>query len=256
MVVSTYCQKIKFPVDDQVGEVKSNQLAAQRCYVEIVKTEVKVARKTPRIEVNAVTEKPPTLIYEVKEEVQIHPNQAEATIFIATDLEEKKAELVACLKQNHDVFAWSTHELPDISLSVVEHKLHVRLDALPVKQRKRDFSAEHNVIIHAEIEKLLEGNGQVEVINREILRVLRARLDHMGGSWVDELPGVLWALRTTPKEAISVTPFQLVYDNEVVFPVEVRVESDQVQLYDERNAERRLIELDLVDEARAKLQFS
>ncbi|XP_042412096.1 uncharacterized protein LOC122001428 [Zingiber officinale] len=97
-----------------------------------------------------------------------------------------------------------------------------------------------------------QGNGQTEVTNREILRVLCTRLDHMGGSWVDELLGELWALRTTPKEAIGITPFQLMYGSQAVVPVEVGVESDQVQLYDEGNLERRLMELDLVDETRAK----
>ncbi|XP_042467499.1 uncharacterized protein LOC122050677 [Zingiber officinale] len=85
-----------------------------------------------------------------------------------------------------------------------------------------------------------------------IFRVLCARLDHMGGSWVDELPSVIWALRTTLKEATDVTPFQLVYGGEVVVPMEVGVEFDRMQHYDEGNAERRLMELDLVDEARAK----
>ncbi|XP_042446280.1 uncharacterized protein LOC122031200 [Zingiber officinale] len=97
-----------------------------------------------------------------------------------------------------------------------------------------------------------QGNGQAEVTNWEILRVLHAWLDYMGGSWVDELPSVLWALRMTPKEATDVTPFQLVYDSEAIVSVEVRIESDWVQLYDEGNVEQRLMELDLVDETRAK----
>ncbi|XP_042422974.1 uncharacterized protein LOC122010503 [Zingiber officinale] len=95
-------------------------------------------------------------------------------------------------------------------------------------------------------------NGQAEVANQEILRVLYARLDQMRGSWVDELPSVLWALRTTPKEMTGTTPFHLVYDGEAVVPVEVEVEFDRVQLYDEWNAERRHMELDLVDKTRAK----
>ncbi|XP_042465746.1 uncharacterized protein LOC122048218 [Zingiber officinale] len=97
-----------------------------------------------------------------------------------------------------------------------------------------------------------QGNGQAEVVNQKIIRVLLAQLDHMGGNWVDELPSVLWALCTTPKEVTDVTPFQLMYDSEVVVPVEVGVESDRVQHYDDENAERRMMELELVDEARAK----
>ncbi|XP_042441217.1 uncharacterized protein LOC122026545 [Zingiber officinale] len=97
-----------------------------------------------------------------------------------------------------------------------------------------------------------QNNDQVEVTNREILIGLRARLDHAGGSWVDELPSVLWALHTTPKEATGMTSFHLVYGGEALVPVEVGVEFDRVQHYDEENDERRLMELDLVDEVRDK----
>ncbi|XP_042456155.1 uncharacterized protein LOC122040785 [Zingiber officinale] len=93
----------------------------------------------------------------------------------------------------------------------------------------------------------------MEVTNGEILKGLRARLDHAGGSWVDELPSVLWAHRTTPRKATSITLFHLVYEGEAVVLVEVDVESDRVQLYDEDNTERRLMELNLVDEARNKV---
>ncbi|XP_042386873.1 uncharacterized protein LOC121978617 [Zingiber officinale] len=95
----------------------------------------------------------------------------------------------------------------------------------------------------------IKSNGQVEVTNREILKGLQARLEHVRGSLVDEHPSVIWAFHTTPKEATGVTPFQLVYGGEAVLPIEVGVEFDQVQLYDEENAKRRLMELDLVDES-------
>ncbi|XP_042410332.1 uncharacterized protein LOC121999758 [Zingiber officinale] len=95
-------------------------------------------------------------------------------------------------------------------------------------------------------------NGQAEVTNREILQVLHARLDHIGGSWIDELLNMLWVIRTTPKEGTGVTPFHLVYGGEAIVPVKVGIESDQIQHYSEENAERRLLELDLVDEALAR----
>ncbi|XP_042380073.1 uncharacterized protein LOC121972475 [Zingiber officinale] len=97
-----------------------------------------------------------------------------------------------------------------------------------------------------------QSNGHAEATNREILRGLRARLNHVGGSWVDELQSVLWALRTTLKEVTGITSFQLVYGGEGLVPAEVGVESDQVQLYDEGNIEQRLVELDLMDELRDK----
>ncbi|XP_042387607.1 uncharacterized protein LOC121979686 [Zingiber officinale] len=97
-----------------------------------------------------------------------------------------------------------------------------------------------------------QSNEQAEVANREILRILRVQLDHVGGSWADELPGVLWAIHTNPKEEMRVTPFHLVYGGEAVIHVEVGIEADRLQQYSEGNAEWRLLELDLVDEACAK----
>ena len=85
----------------------------------------------------------------------------------------------------------------------------------------------------------LQSNGQAEVTNREIIRGLKTKLDHVGGSWVDELPSVLWVYRTTPREATGITPFQLVYRGEAIIPIEVGVESDRRQLYDDDNAGRR-----------------
>ncbi|XP_042459248.1 uncharacterized protein LOC122042916 [Zingiber officinale] len=156
-VISTYCQKIKFPMDDKVGEVRSDQLTARRCYVEMVRSETRVTQKNLCLEVNTITEKPLMLAYEEKEEFQIHPSRSETTTFIVIDLESaKKEELVTCLRQNYDVFAWSMQELPGISSSVAWHKLHVQLDARSIKQKKKDFSTEQNLIIRAEIEKLLE----------------------------------------------------------------------------------------------------
>ncbi|XP_042460714.1 uncharacterized protein LOC122044263 [Zingiber officinale] len=111
----------------------------------------------------------------------------------------------------------------------------------------------HSVGLHLCIIPL--SNKQTEFANREILRILRVRLNHVRENWVDELPGVLWTIRTTPKEGMGVTPFHLVYGGEAVVPVEIRVESDRMQSYSEYNAERRLLELDLVDEARAKASF-
>ncbi|XP_042404677.1 uncharacterized protein LOC121994834 [Zingiber officinale] len=106
--------------------------------------------------------------------------------------------------------------------------------------------------------KLVSDNGrqfqdrkiQIEVINREIVRGLKVKLDHVGGDWVEELQSVLWTYRTTPRESTSLTPFHLVYGSEAVMPVEVGVPSIRRMLYDEENAERRLAELDLIIEIR------
>ena len=42
-----------------------------------------------------------------------------------------------------------------------------------------------------------QANGQTEVTNRTLLRLIKSRLVGAKGAWPEELPNVLWAYRTT-----------------------------------------------------------
>ncbi|XP_024014521.1 uncharacterized protein LOC112088471 [Eutrema salsugineum] len=50
-----------------------------------------------------------------------------------------------------------------------------------------------------------QGNGQAEAANKAILDGLKKRLDAKKGRWADELEGVLWSHRTTPRRATGET---------------------------------------------------
>ncbi|XP_012842286.1 PREDICTED: uncharacterized protein LOC105962516 [Erythranthe guttata] len=78
-----------------------------------------------------------------------------------------------------------------------------------------------------------QANGQVESVNRTIVNGLKKRLDELGGSWVDELPSVLWSYRTTSKAATGETPFRLTYGTEAVIPVEVAMDTLRIAAFDE-----------------------
>ncbi|MDD0469311.1 hypothetical protein PS001_24660, partial [Shigella sonnei] len=51
-------------------------------------------------------------------------------------------------------------------------------------------------------------NGQAEAANKLVLNLLKKKLTGAKGKWADELPAVLWALRTTPSRATGETPFR------------------------------------------------
>ncbi|XP_010451603.1 PREDICTED: uncharacterized protein LOC104733748 [Camelina sativa] len=68
-----------------------------------------------------------------------------------------------------------------------------------------------------------QGNGQDEAMNKVILANLKKRLDSRKGRWPDELQGVLWAIRTTPRRDTNETPFSLVYGVDVVVPAYIEV---------------------------------
>lgn len=74
-----------------------------------------------------------------------------------------KEDLVAFLRRNKDVFAWSHEDMPGIDPSVIVHKLNVDPNYRPVKQRRRAFAAERNKAVVEEVEKLLKAGFIREV---------------------------------------------------------------------------------------------
>jgi transposase InsO family protein len=100
-------------------------------------------------------------------------------------------------------------------------------------------------------------NGQVEKANGLICSGIKKRLlaplEKAKRAWVEELPSVLWSLRTTPNAATQETPFFLVHGAEAVLPVEVTHEAPRVTAYDEATSTEALQDdVDAPDEARDK----
>ena len=77
-----------------------------------------------------------------------------------------------------------------------------------------------------------QGNGQVEAFNKIIGDGIKKKLDDAKGLWADELPNVLWSIRTTTKGATGETPFMMVYGAEAVLPIEMCEPTMRVMLYD------------------------
>ncbi|XP_065017258.1 uncharacterized protein LOC135643821 [Musa acuminata AAA Group] len=77
-------------------------------------------------------------------------------------------------------------------------------------------------------------NGLAEVTNRSILDELRRRAFVARLAWVDELPSILWSLRTTPKTAIGESPHSLAFRTEAVLPPEVVFPNPRMENYEER----------------------
>ena len=97
-----------------------------------------------------------------------------------------------------------------------------------------------------------QANGQVEVTNRSLLKIIKTQLEGAKGIWPDELLSILWAYRTTARTPTRETAFRLMYGNEAVIPAEVGLTSYRVHNHDEgRNDEAIRLQLDLVDEVRA-----
>ena len=74
------------------------------------------------------------------------------------------------------------------------------------------------------------------------------------GKWVEYLPDVLSAYRTTHKSVTQETPFTLTFGTEAVAPVEIGLKSPRVELASvEHNEEALRLNLDLLDEEREQV---
>ncbi|XP_050207702.1 uncharacterized protein LOC126657113 [Mercurialis annua] len=102
-----------------------------------------------------------------------------------------------------------------------------------------------------------QSNGMTEVTNRTILKGLKARLGEFDRQWLEELPKVIWAYRTTPRAGTGDTPFSLTYGCEAMIPVEIGMPTLRVQFFDEaKNEEEQKLCLDLLEERREQSKSS
>ena len=80
---------------------------------------------------------------------------------------------------------------------------------------------------------------------------MKTKLENLKGKWVDYLPGVLWAYRTTYKSATQETPFALAFGTKAVAHFEVGLKSLRVEFANVENNEESLrLNLDLLEEKR------
>ncbi|GKV13754.1 hypothetical protein SLEP1_g24737 [Rubroshorea leprosula] len=172
-VVSQSHLCMKFPTPTGIATLRGNQEVAKHCYITSVTQPMKGKDPTPEaipqpisdnqqvmgIEIvdNHPEDKTRAAQVEDVEEVPIDNRDPSRKTQIGTRLNpEERAELIAFLRANNDVFAWTSADMPGISKSVFQHKLSTNPLKKPVVQKRRLFGGERLQIIKEEVEKLLQ----------------------------------------------------------------------------------------------------
>ena len=94
----------------------------------------------------------------------------------------------------------------------------------------RDFFADLGIKNYYSSLAHPQSNGQVEVTIRTLKAALKTKLEDLKGKWVEYLPEVLWAYRTTRKSTTQETPFTLAFGTEAVDPIKVGLKSPRIEL--------------------------
>ena len=131
---STYYLKMKFPMENGVGEVWGDQAFAQECYQAVLAAEenhtwiVKEAKPEKNHE-------------EELEEIQLEEADRTKITKIGARLEpEMKSKVTQFLGDNQDVFDWTHEDMLGIEKEVIVHHLSVDPMQKLVQQKRRVFS--------------------------------------------------------------------------------------------------------------------
>ena len=86
----------------------------------------------------------------------------------------------------------------------------------------RNFCSELKIKNLYSTPRYLQRNGQAKASNKTLLMALKKCPHSAKGKWVEELPGVLWAYRTTSRKLIRESPFALTYRIKAIIPMKSR----------------------------------
>jgi hypothetical protein len=70
-----------------------------------------------------------------------------------------------------------------------------------------------------------QANGQAESRNKVLIKIIKKRIKDSPRRWQKKLSEALWAHRTSRHGATKVTPFEHIYGQEAVLPVEVSLQN-------------------------------
>ena len=85
-----------------------------------------------------------------------------------------------------------------------------------------------------------QGNGQVEVTNKTLRKIISKISQEYTGGWAMHLPDAFWAYKNSPKLATRFSPFSLVYGIEVMSPAKVMTPFLRVTQMQKKEKEKRV----------------
>ena len=100
---------------------------------------------------------------------------------------------------------------------VIDHGSHFQNFMMSELTEKLGLRHENSTLYYP------QANGQVEVINKVLMTMLRRIIGIHKTSWHMMLFSTLWAYRTFMKSATGFTPFQLVYGIEAILSIECEI---------------------------------
>ena len=99
-----------------------------------------------------------------------------------------------------------------------------------------------------------QANGQLESTNKVLEAILTKTIQLHHKDWVDRIPKALWAYRITWRNTTGHTPYELVYEKQVLLPIEFQFKTfrmaTQLAMNLDEQQKQRVLHINELDEIR------
>ena len=98
-------------------------------------------------------------------------------------------------------------------------------DSSFISKEVREFAESYKIKILNSSPYYAQANGQTESSNKILIRLIKKKIEENPRRWHEVLSEALWAHHISRHGDTKVTPFELVYGQEAVLPVEVNLDA-------------------------------
>jgi hypothetical protein len=81
-----------------------------------------------------------------------------------------------------------------------------------------------------------QAKGQAKTSNKTLIKLIKKKIEENSKTWHEVLSKALWAHRISKYSATKITPFELIYGQEAVLPVEVNLDALRIARQNELSA--------------------
>jgi transposase InsO family protein len=157
---------------------------------------------------------------------RIHPASSKGYRFVlvATDYFTKWAEAVPLMNMTHKkVIRFISEHM--IHRFGIPQMLTIDQGSLFMSHQVSEFAESLKIKLLSSLPYYAQANGQAESSNKTLIKLIKKKIEENPKRWHEVLSEVLWAHRISKHSATKVTPFELVYGQEVILPVEVNLDA-------------------------------
>ena len=157
---------------------------------------------------------------------QINPPSSKGHHFmlVATDYFTKWIKAVSLKNMTHkEVIEFITEHITH--RFGIPQTLTTDQGSLFISKEVRAFAESYKIKLLNSSPYYAQANGQAESSNKILIKLVKKKIEENPKRWHEVLSEALWAHRISRHGATKVTPFELVYGQEAVLPIEVNLDA-------------------------------